>query len=42
VEQPFVDQLPDENGNYNKICYLLDYTLDKGVMEFKATIDFVN
>ena len=42
VEQPFVDQLPDENGNYNKICYLLDYTLDKGVTEFKATVDFLN
>ena len=41
VEQPFVDQLPDENGNYNKICYLLDYTLNEGVKEFKATVDFV-
>ena len=42
VEQPYVDQLPDENGNYNKICYLLDYTLDKGVCEFRAVIDFLN
>ncbi|MBQ9744556.1 MAG: heparinase II/III family protein [Clostridia bacterium] len=42
VEQPYVDQLPDENKNYNKICYLLDYTLCEGVMEFKATIDFIN
>ncbi len=42
VEQPYVDQLPDENGNYNKICYLLDYTLNKGVYEFTATIDFIN
>lgn len=41
VEQPYVDQLPDENGNYNKICYLLDYTLNKGVYEFTATIDFI-
>ena len=41
VEQPYVDQLPDENGNYNKICYLLDYTLNKGVYEFAATIDFI-
>ena len=40
VEQPYVDQLPDENGNYNKICYLLDYTLNKGVTEFKATVEF--
>ena len=42
VEQPYVDQLPDENGSFNKICYLLDYTLADGVMEFKATIDFLN
>ena len=41
VEQPYVDQLPDENGNYNKICYLLDYTLNRGVTEFTATIDFI-
>ena len=41
VEQPFVDQLPDENKNYNKICYLLDYILPEGVTEFKATIDFI-
>ena len=40
VEQPFVDQLPDENGSYNKICYLLDYTLNNGNTTFKATIDF--
>ena len=40
VEQPFIDQLPDENGNYNKICYLLDYTLNGNTTEFKATIDF--
>ena len=40
VEQPFIDQLPDENGNYNKICYLLDYTLNGDSTEFKATIDF--
>jgi hypothetical protein len=41
VEQPYVDQLPDENGNYNKICYLLDFTLKDGVMDFSATIDFL-
>lgn len=41
VEQPYVDQLPDENGNYNKICYLIDYTL-VDTEEFKATIDFIN
>ena len=40
VEQPYVDQLPDENGNYNKICYLLDYTLNGDNTEFRATIDF--
>ena len=40
VEQPFVDFLPDENGNHNKICYLLDYTLNGDNTEFKATIDF--
>ena len=40
VEQPYVDQLPDEDGNYNKICYLLDYTLNGDCTEFKATIDF--
>ncbi len=42
VEQPYVDQLPDENGNYNKICYLLDYTLNNDTTEFYATIDFLN
>ena len=42
VEQPYVDQLPDENGNYNKICYLLDYTLNGDTTEFYATIDFLN
>lgn len=41
VEQPFVDQLPDENGSYNKICYLLDYTLNNNTTTFKATIDFL-
>lgn len=40
IEQPYVDQLPDEDGNYNKICYLLDYTLNGDNTEFKATIDF--
>ena len=40
VEQPFVDFLPDENGNHNKVCYLLDYTLNGDNTEFKATIDF--
>jgi len=39
-EQPYVDQLPDEKGSYNKICYLLDYTLSKGITEFKATVKF--
>ena len=42
VEQPYVDQLPDENGNHNRICYLLDYTLDGDTTEFKATIDFLD
>lgn len=41
VEQEYVDQLPDENGNYNQICYLLDYTLN-GTDEFRLTIDFNN
>ena len=41
VEQPYVDQLPDENGSFNKICYLLDYTLNGDTTEFKATIDFL-
>ena len=40
VEQPYVDQLPDENGTYNKSCYLIDYTL-VDTEEFKATIDFI-
>ena len=42
VEQPYVDQLPDENGNYNQICYLLDYTLNDDTTEFNAVIDFLN
>jgi len=42
VEQPYVDQIKDDLGNYIKICYLIDYTLDKGVKEFSATIDFIN
>ena len=42
IEQPYVDQLPDENGNYEQICYLLDYTLNGDTTEFKATIDFLN
>ena len=42
VEQPYIDQLPDENGNFNRICYLLDYTLNGNNTEFKATIDFIN
>ena len=42
VEQPYVDQLPDENGSYNKICYLLDYTLNGDLTEFSLTIDFMN
>lgn len=41
IEQQIVDQLPDENGSYEKTCYLIDYTLD-GTTEFKATIDFLN
>ena len=41
VEQPYVDQLPDENGSFDKICYLLDYTLNGDTTEFKATIDFL-
>ena len=41
VEQPYVDQLPDENGNYNKICFLLDYTLNGDTLDFSATIDFL-
>jgi hypothetical protein len=40
IEQPYIDQLPDENGNYHRICYLLDYTLAEGTYDFKATIDF--
>ncbi|MBO5312464.1 MAG: heparinase II/III family protein [Clostridia bacterium] len=42
VEQEYVDQLPDENGNYNQIAYCLDYTLDKGCFDFAITIDFLN
>ena len=42
IEQPYVDQLPDENGNYNQICYLLDYTLNGDTTEFNAVIDFLN
>ncbi len=42
VEQPYVDQLPDESGSHNRICYLLDYTLNGDNTEFKATIDFIN
>ena len=41
IEQPYIDQLPDENGNHNRICYLLDYTLNGDNTEFKATIDFL-
>ena len=41
IDQPFVDYLPDENGNHNKICYLLDYTLNGDNRDFKATIDFL-
>ena len=40
VEQPFVDQLPDENGNHNKICYLIDYTWTGDTTSFDATITF--
>ncbi|MBQ8146304.1 MAG: heparinase II/III family protein [Clostridia bacterium] len=40
IEQSYSDQLPDENGNYNKICYLIDYTL-KDETEFIAEIDFL-
>ena len=40
-EENIVDQLPDENGSYKKIAYLIDYTLAKGTKEFKLTIDFV-
>ncbi|MBQ7906718.1 MAG: heparinase II/III family protein [Clostridia bacterium] len=42
IEQPYVDQLPDENGNYNQICYLLDYTLNGDTTEFDAVIDFLS
>ena len=42
IEQPYVDQLPDENGSYDKICYLLDYTLNGDLSEFHATIEFIN
>ena len=42
VEQPYVDQLPDENGKYEQICYLLDYTLNDGTTEFDALIEFLN
>ena len=42
IDQPYVDQLPDENGNYNKICYLIDYKLNGENTEFNATIDFLN
>ncbi len=41
VEQPYISQIPDESGNYNQICYLLDYTLNNDNTEFKATIDFL-
>ena len=41
IEQPYVAFLPDENGNHNQICYLLDYTLNGDTTEFKATIDFL-
>ena len=34
--------IADENGNYNKVCYLLDYTLNGDTTEFYATIDFLN
>ena len=40
-EENIVDQLPDENGSYKKIAYLIDYTLAKDTKEFKLTIDFV-
>lgn len=42
IEQPFVDQLPNENGSYNKICYLIDYTLIGNTTDFVAVIDFLN
>ena len=42
IEQPYVDQLPDENGSHDKICYLIDYTLNGDTTEFRATIDFLS
>lgn len=35
IEQPYIDQLPDENGKYEQICYLLDYTLKKDCYDFE-------
>ena len=40
IEYQMVDQLPDENGSYEKTCYLIDYTLNGDATEFKATITF--
>ncbi|MBQ4108175.1 MAG: hypothetical protein IJC80_02110, partial [Clostridia bacterium] len=41
IEQIYVDQLPNENGSYDKICYLIDYTLNGDTIDFYATIDFL-
>lgn len=41
IEQIYVDQLPNENGSYDKICYLIDYTLNGDTTDFYATIDFL-
>lgn len=42
IEQTYADQLPDENGSYEKLCYLIDYTLNGDAEDFYATIDFLN
>ena len=31
-----------ENGKHEKICYLLDYTLNNGSTEFTANITYIN